>query len=357
VEAGTHGAAEGDDGPQVRFHRSAPVDLPPADEVAPLGAEQSNSSIVFDETLVLKCYRRLEPGESPELEMVRFLSDHGFAHVPELLGWYAYRGASMDATLGVAQRFVRGGRDGWEHALERLATDPGRLLGELRDLGRVIAELHSALGSDTQDADFAPESKGAENLDLVIATIDEEIRDVFQQLPESDELVEPIIGREAALRERLAATQHLDDLGMAIRVHGDLHLGQALLDAEGRWMIIDFEGEPARSLRERRRRRSPLRDVAALLGSVSYAAAATRRLGVDVPPAWEQEARAGTLEAYLAHVDAALLPAGADATATLLGLFELEKAVYELRYELNNRPDWIGIPVAGITRLLDAEPT
>ena len=179
---------------------------------------------------MLKCYRRLEPGESPELEMVRFLAEREFANIPELLGWYAYRGAAMDATLGVAQRFVRGGRDGWELALERLATDPDRLLGELRDLGRVVAELHSTLGSDNQHPDFAPETKRAENLDLVIATIDEEIRDVFHQLPEGDERVAPIIGREAALRERLAAVQRLDDVGMAIRVHGDLHLGQALLD-------------------------------------------------------------------------------------------------------------------------------
>ena len=120
-------------------------------------------------------------------------------------------------------------------------------------------------------------------------------------------------------------------------------------------MIIDFEGEPARSLRERRRRRSPLRDVAALLGSVSYAAAATRLDGVAVPLAWENAARAGLLAAYLGHVDAALLPAGDDATAALLRLFEIEKAVYELRYELQNRPDWVGIPVAGIVRLLEAE--
>lgn len=356
--AETIGAAGGDEGEgaHVSFHHTTPIDLPPADEVVPLTAEQSNTSIVFDETLVLKCYRRLEPGESPELEMLRFLAEHDFTHIPALLGWYSYRGAAMDATLGVAQRFVPGGRDGWELALERLATDPRRLLGELRDLGRVIGELHSVLGSDTQDPDFAPEAKGTENLDLVIATIDEEIRDVFQQLPESDESVAPIIGREAALRERLAATQHLGDLGMAIRAHGDLHLGQALLDDEGRWMIIDFEGEPARSLRERRRRRSPLRDVAALLSSVSYAAAASRRNGANVPASWETEARAGLLEAYLAHVDATLLPAGGDATATLLRLFEIEKSVYELGYELHNRPDWLGIPVAGITRLLEAAP-
>ncbi len=354
LEGGTAGGAG--DGAQVSFHHAGTVTLPPVDEVLPLAAEQSNSSIAFDEALVLKCYRRLEPGESPELEMVRFLADHEFAHVPELIGWYEYRGAAMDATLGVAQRFVRGGRDGWELALERLATDPDRLLGELRDLGRVVGELHAALGSDAEDPDFAPETKGAEHLDLVIATIDEEIRDVFQLLPEDDERVAPLHGREAALRERLAAVQHLNDLGMAIRAHGDLHLGQALLDERGRWMIIDFEGEPARSLRERRRRRSPLRDVAALLESVSYAAAAARLDGVDVPEAWEHAARAGLLDAYLEHVDASLLPAGDDATAALLGLFEIEKTVYELRYELHNRPDWVGIPVAGIVRLLEAEP-
>jgi maltokinase len=341
---------------QVSFHQHANVVLPPVDEVRALGAEQSNSSIVYDETLILKCYRRLEPGENPELEMLRFLSDKGFEHIPELVGWYEYRGEVMDATLGVAQRFVRGGRDGWELALEQLAVAPGPLIGDLADLGRVLGELHTTLGSDDQDPDFAPEDKHGDMLDLAIATVDEEIREVFESFPEDDERFAPIEGRGAELRELLGTVHRLGNIGAAIRVHGDMHLGQGLLAADGRWKLLDFEGEPLRSLRERRRKRSPLRDVASLLASVSYAAAAAGLRGLAVPPDWEAAARAAVFGAYLEHVDRALLPAGDDAVAALLSLFELEKTVYELRYELNNRPDWVAIPVAGIARLLEAAP-
>ncbi|HVP01821.1 MAG TPA: hypothetical protein VMT10_04565 [Solirubrobacteraceae bacterium] len=341
---------------RVTFYAQRAVELPPVDEVGPLAAEQSNSSVVYDQTLILKCYRRLEPGESPELEMLRFLSDHSFTHIPELVGWYEYRGESMDATLGVAQRFVRGGRDGWELTLERLQHAPGELLGDLADLGRVVGELHATLGSDDVDPDFAPEARHDDMLDLTVATVDEEIRDVFASIPQDDERFAPIAGRGAELGERLRTIHSLGDTGAAIRVHGDLHLGQALLGEDGRWMLLDFEGEPARSLRERRRKRSPLRDVAALLGSVSYAAAASRLQAVRVHDGWEQAARAAVLEGYLEHVDRALLPAGDSAIEGLLALFELEKAVYELRYEMNNRPDWVVIPVAIIARLLEAAP-
>lgn len=354
VEAG---AVPADDGPaQVSFHHHGTVALPPVDEVRPLAAEQSNSSIVYDETLIVKCYRRLEPGECLELEMLRFLTDRGFRHIPELVGWYDYRGEVMDTTLGVAQRFVRGGRDGWELTLEGLATAPRPLLADLADFGRVVGELHTALGSDTEDPDFAPEDKHRDMLDLAVATVDEEITEVFASLPEDDERFALIAGRGAELRERLVTIRHLENVGAAIRVHGDLHLGQGLLGADGGWMLLDFEGEPARSLRERRRKRSPLRDVAALLGSISYAAAASRLHGVAVPEDWEAAARETVLSAYLEHVNRALLPTGDGATATLLALFELEKAVYELRYEMNNRPDWVVMPVARIARLLEAAP-
>jgi maltokinase len=138
-----------------------------------------------------------------------------------------------------------------------------------------------------------------------------------------------------------------------IRTHGDLHLGQTMLSDRG-WVILDFEGEPARPLHERRRKRPPLRDVAGMLRSFSYAAAGARILnGTEVDDGWEDRARDAFLEGYLEHVDNALLPPGQQAIDQLLAVFELEKAVYELRYELNNRPDWVGIPVAGINRLLE----
>jgi trehalose synthase-fused probable maltokinase len=141
-----------------------------------------------------------------------------------------------------------------------------------------------------------------------------------------------------------------------IRTHGDLHLGQTMLRADGGWAILDFEGEPARSLFERRLKRSPLRDVAGMLRSFSYVAAGSEILrGKRAPADWEARARGAFLEGYRAHVEPTLLPPGQEPTAKLLAIFELEKAVYELRYELNNRPDWVAIPVAGILRLLDAD--
>jgi maltokinase len=140
--------------------------------------------------------------------------------------------------------------------------------------------------------------------------------------------------------------------GKLIRHHGDLHLGQTLRTPD-RWVVLDFEGEPARSLIDRRRKRSPLRDVAGMLRSFAYAATAASLLkGATVPERWEATARERFLDGYFTEVDAGLLPASEAGIRQLLAIFELEKAVYELRYELNNRPDWVPIPVAGIARLL-----
>ena len=141
--------------------------------------------------------------------------------------------------------------------------------------------------------------------------------------------------------------------GRVIRTHGDLHLGQTMLSERG-WVILDFEGEPARSLAERRRKRSPLRDVSGMLRSFGYAVSAVEILrGTAAPEGWEARAREEFLQGYLETADAGLLPIGDTAFNRLLTVFELEKAVYELRYELNNRPDWVGIPVKGILRLLE----
>ena len=140
--------------------------------------------------------------------------------------------------------------------------------------------------------------------------------------------------------------------GKLIRHHGDLHLGQTLRTPD-RWVVLDFEGEPARPLIERRRKRSPLRDVAGMLRSFAYAATAASLLkDATVPEDWEATARERFLNGYFTEVDAGLLPASEAGIRQLLAIFELEKAVYELRYELNNRPDWVPIPVAGIARLL-----
>ncbi len=340
-------------------HVAPPTGTPPA---RPMGAEQSNSSVVLDERLVLKAFRRLEPGENPELEMLRFLSARGFPHIPELGGWYAYNGEVMEATLGVVQRLVEGGRDGWELVLEGLAADESEtLLARLRDLGAVVGAMHTVLASDMTDPAFAPEEPSEEALPLLTATIDEQIEQLFLDLPDDDERLEPIRGRGEQARDRLRLVSHLGGVGRLIRVHGDFHLGQTLLvpgDGERApsWVLLDFEGEPARVLRDRRRKGSPLRDVAGLLRSLAYAVFATRlQHGVAVEETWEQRAREAFLEGYLAAVDRTLLPPSEGATATLLSIYELEKAVYELRYELDHRPDWVPIPTAAIARLLEEE--
>jgi trehalose synthase-fused probable maltokinase len=150
---------------------------------------------------------------------------------------------------------------------------------------------------------------------------------------------------------------HSGSAGKSIRTHGDYHLGQTLW-ADGDWVILDFEGEPARSLAERRRKRSPLRDVAGMLRSFAYAATVASSVhGTDVPETWEEQAREQFLAGYFDTVDPTLLPSGQIAIDRLLSVYELEKAVYELRYELDNRPEWVGIPVAGISRLIDQAAT
>jgi trehalose synthase-fused probable maltokinase len=212
------------------------------------------------------------------------------------------------------------------------------------------------LASDANDPAFSPEEPSAESLSLLTATIDEDIERIFVRLPD-DERLQAIAGRGQDVRERIAARTQIGLGGRAIRTHGDFHLGQTLhLAGGGEWLIIDFEGEPARPLYERRQKRSPLRDVAGMLRSFAYAASAAEIMrGQPAPPDFEDRARRVFLEGYFSSIDPALLPAGEAAILNLLSIFELEKAIYELSYELDNRPDWLPIPVAGIARLLETE--
>jgi maltokinase len=323
-------------------------------EARPIEAEQSNTSIVFDEELILKVFRRLEAGINPELELLRFLTEKAFENIAQLAGWYAYQGKPMDATLGILQRFVANGEDGWDLALAMMPDEAEGFLVRLRRLGEVTGRMHTVLGSDPADPNFAPEDTSSEALGLLTATVDEEIEQIFLSLPEDDPDVEPIRGRGEEVRERLRLLTNIGGTGRVIRHHGDFHLGQTLW-ADDDWVLLDFEGEPARSLPERRRKRSPLRDVAGMLRSFAYAASAAEvQRGIEPPPGWEQRAREEFLAGYRSTIDQSLVPSGA-AMDRLLTVFELEKAVYELRYELNNRPDWVKIPVAGILRLLETE--
>ena len=340
------------------------VEFHPAEDFSALGrelgaaravsSEQSNSSMVFDEALILKVFRHLEPGINPELEMLRFLTEQGFRNIPALGGWYAYSGGPLTATLGLLQEYVAGAVGGWELALDEISSAPERFLDRLGRLGEVTAQMHTALGADPSDPAFAPEEPSVESLGLLTATVDEEIARVFLSLPDDDERLGPILGRGEEVREQLRLLTYAGSAGRVIRTHGDYHLGQTLW-SDNDWVILDFEGEPARTLVERRRKRSPLRDVAGMLRSFAYAAtAAELTRDADVPDGWEERARARFLESYLETVDATLLPPGEAAIERLLAVFELEKAVYELQYELDNRPDWVGIPVAGIERLMSA---
>jgi trehalose synthase-fused probable maltokinase len=335
------------------FHCADPsLEVPDDAPVRLMGVEQSNSSIVFDERLVLKAFRKLEPGVNPELEMLRFLTRHEFPNIAPLKGWYEYEGHALSSTLGVVQEFLPDAIEGWELALEEIPTEPDSFLERLGSLGRVTAEMHNVLASDAGDPAFSPEEPSHEALSLLTATVDEDIERIFVRLPD-DERVAPIVGRGQDVRERLAARAQIGVGGRVIRTHGDYHLGQTLRTPE-RWVILDFEGEPARPLPERRQKRSALRDVAGMLRSFAYVASAVRiQRGQAAPPDFERHARDRFLKQYFATIDATLLPPGEAAISNLLSIYELEKAIYELQYELNHRPDWVAIPVAGIVRLLE----
>ncbi|HKO27982.1 MAG TPA: hypothetical protein VJU80_11035 [Solirubrobacteraceae bacterium] len=325
-----------------------------ATDVRLMGVEQSNSSVVFDDRIVLKVFRKLEPGVNPELEMLRFLTYRGFPNIAALHGWYEYEGQAFQATLGVAQAFLPDAVGGWELALDEITTAPDAFLERLGSLGTVTAQLHNTLASDAGDPAFSPEEPSQEALSLLTATVDEDIERIFLRLPDDDPKLAPIAGRGQDVRERLASRAQIGVTGRVIRTHGDYHLGQTLHTPRG-WVILDFEGEPARPLPERRQKRSPLRDVAGMLRSFAYVTSAVEILkGQHAPADFEDRARTQFLNCYFAAVDPTLMPSGEAAIKNLLSIYELEKAIYELRYELNNRPDWTAIPVAGIVRLLES---
>ncbi len=341
----------------IGFHTTGDANAGGGDRgtARPMGVEQSNTSVVLDERFVLKLYRRLEPGTNPELELLRFLTEQGFPNVAALVGWAETEGRPLDATLAILQRFIRSRGDGWTLALETLGSEPGWMPARAGRLGEVTAAMHTLLASDASDPSFAPEEPSSESIALLSASVDEEIEQVFLHLPDR-ESVAPIAGRGEEVRDRLRLLSNIGPVGRVIRHHGDYHLGQVLWSDDEDWIVLDFEGEPARSLPERRRKRSPLRDVAGMLRSFAYVSqAAPIMRGIEAPDGWEARCRQSFLDGYISAVDPSLLPAGETGIARLLSVFELEKAVYELRYELDNRPDWIDIPVAGILRILESE--
>jgi len=337
-----------------------------ASVVRPVSAEQSNTSLVFDDRTILKVFRRLQPGRNPDVEVTSRLAAAGFAHVARPVA--SWRDGDVD--LAFAQEYLAGGTEGWALAMTSLRDyyrsvrpHPGEAGGdfsmEASRLGRVTAEMHVHLA----EAFGVGEPAGGEWLTLV--------EDVARRLHAWVDAVpagEPSGGgpggddradRAGALLERLRS---VDAPGPVVRVHGDLHLGQ-VMRADSGWYVLDFEGEPARPLEERARPASPLKDVAGMLRSFDYAArVALAEQGEDpgggdldgqaAAEAWVEHNSTAFLDGYLAGAGiAALLPA-AGQFADVLAAYELDKALYELDYERAYRPSWVPIPAGAIARIV-----
>jgi maltose alpha-D-glucosyltransferase / alpha-amylase len=337
-------------------------------------AEQSNSSLRFGDNLIVKLFRRLQPGLNPDEEVLRAMADVQFGRVPRYAGSICWRSPD-EATYAVAlaQEFVANTGDGWTWMLQRLAgvasgnvePENDQFAAE-RLLGRRTGELHVALGA-VQDPEFVPQltDRAAIEKDArrTLAEIEEAIlllQERRTHLPEQlmTRLPDAITGIRA-LAER--ADGYRDELHtLRIRVHGDYHLGQTLRTPDGDWVIIDFEGEPARSLAERRQRASVLKDVAGMLRSFAYARGAAERATEASSAArkargrldaWELGARRAFLEGYrqvLAVAAIRFIPEDDEAFARALAAWELDKALYEVAYEARNRPDWLELPLRSL---------
>ena len=369
-------------------------------------AEQSNNSVVFGERLILKVFRRLEDGVNPELEVGRFLTEKtSFGQIAPLAGSLEFRRDNGEpVALAVLQGYVPNQGDAWQYTLTTLdhylkpmevpaSGEPparaktllqassmempevatrtiGAYLESARLLGRRTAELHIALASDPADPAFAPERISPQDQRSIYQSLNavamrslELLRSQLNRLPEDakDEAkrvldLEPRITQalRAFLARRLTTTR--------IRVHGDYHLGQVLYTGHD-FVIIDFEGEPTRTLYERRLKRLALRDVAGMLRSFDYASQAALRSGNFVPESrprleawahfWVDSVSAAFLHSYLTTAgSASFVPQTAEDLDLQLSTMLLEKALYELRYELNSRPDWVRIPLRGILEVV-----
>ena len=355
LDFGADGSADVLERPEVAARLAALAGLETAGAVVEaLGVEQSNSSVVLDGEHVLKLYRRLEAGPNPEIEMLRALADEGFTNVPTLEGALETPGPPLETSLVSITGRVPAEGGGWELTVESLSDDPSWLPERAWRLGEVTAGLHGALAAHEGDQSFVPEEPSSESLQLFAAAIDEEISATFGGLPEDDALG-AVAHRAEDLRDLVHELAAVGPAGLAIRTHGDYHLGQVLWSTGADWVVIDFEGEPARSLPERRRKRSPLRDLAGMTRSFAYAADASLLLfGVEAPAGWVEACQEAFVEGYLASADERLRPPSRAGFDRLLALFELEKLVYELRYEARNRPDWASIPIVGMLRMLEA---
>jgi maltokinase len=316
----------------------------------PLGAEQTNTSLVFDERLVLKLFRRLTDGPNPDVEVTRELARIGFEHViAPLAEW-----RDDEGDYGVVNELLVGAFDGWHLALTSLRDHydrrcppweaPGDFGFEAERLGSVTAQLHVAM---------------ADAFGTFEADVEGWIADMEAQLARVD-----LSAKDAKRARSIYQSLREVEPGPAIRIHGDYHLGQTLRTDTG-WFVLDFEGEPARPVEERRRPSSPMRDVAGMVRSFSYAAqVGLREHGctddeVDelrsLADAWERHNAARFLEGYEGYGEVDHVLPSPEARAVVRRAFELDKAVYEVGYETGHRPDWVEIPIAAVKRLLEAQ--
>lgn len=331
-----------------------------------LGVEQSNTSVIYGGRLFLKLFRRLDAGINPDAEITRFLSERkGFAYVPPYAGELTARLGSDTYPLGLMLGCVENQGDAWSWALARLAeyydgADPSETMRRIAQLGHHTAEMHRSLVTDADDPAFRPELLSRADFDQlassVTARFDALLPILGSRQTAGDVLAGEVLLQEASIRGSIAKLRSLPSGAAKTRHHGDYHLGQ-VLETGGDWMIIDFEGEPTRSLAERRQKRSPLRDVAGMLRSFHYAAHSAcpaddekaRKRAED----WTDAAGHAFLSSYLATAkDAVFLPADPADQLALLRAYVLEKALYEIDYELNNRPTWLPIPMRGLLRAL-----
>jgi trehalose synthase-fused probable maltokinase len=351
--------------------------VPPMAPITISSAEQTNSSVILNREAILKLYRRIEPGIHPDVEITRFLTlERCFMHVPVLMGTVRFQDASGITTAGMLQEYVQGATDGWTFALERLRAEHSNTKQQegtrpfekdAEDLGIVVRALHEALASGDQGSDFdlRPatsddvrrwQQNATRTMEAGLAMLERAL--ASKTLPrETAEAADAIMARRSRYAAAISAltADMASDAGANTRTHGDLHLGQVLRSAAAQFLVIDFEGEPTRPLRDRRARSSPLRDVAGMLRSFAYAAAAGggRKKRNENADRWENDARNAFLRCYHAetHGRAGLLPRSRDNADRLVRLFETEKAFYELQYELAHRPDWVWIPLRALTRL------
>ncbi len=352
--------------------------------VCRLSLEQSHSSYRLGDRMIVKIYRQIQNGVSPELEIGRYLTEKAaFPNVARVGGAIEYLGeGGKTTTLAILQEFVPNGGDCWNHTLAHLkrlseavsrgeAPDNGNIPERMEMLGERVGQLHAVLAGSAGDSAFDPEPVSDDDWVEWMASIE---RSAVETLDALKRRIDSIPERYRAMVEEVcAASDRIRDHVKTFRpdlasirktrIHGDLHLGQILV-TKNDFVIIDFEGEPARSLAERRRKHLPMRDVAGMLRSFSYAAQMLvqeesrasaefdRRLAAMAED-WEHRIVEKFLSGYLHGAgDCVAIPRDRDVFDSLLKLFLLEKALYECAYELNNRPDWIGIPTAGLIRIV-----